>query len=272
MAALLLGASRGIVPAYAMLQAHSFLWNYLWAGPNVLLLVLALLLRRRGLVRQFPAFFAFAILDGVGGLLVYLADIVPSISAANFWRAEIANLLVESLLKFIVIGALCSRILNPYPSLGRIGRLLVTGFGAVLVFVAALIAAFSKGDSTERLISGFHLLEQTVFIVELGLIVFLFLFAAYFRLALDRLSFGILIGFGLSACEYLAAWAVMTNGDPSAYTRTLLDFVNMATFHVCVLIWAYYLLVPGKVAAKSAVPLPENNLALWNRELERLLQ
>ncbi|MGA7358541.1 MAG: hypothetical protein WCF73_18450, partial [Candidatus Sulfotelmatobacter sp.] len=52
----------------------------------------------------------------------------------------------------------------------------------------------------------------------------------------------------------------------------ILDFVIMATYHVCVLIWFYYLLVPQRNAATSAVPLPEHNLELWNRELERLLQ
>jgi len=46
----------------------------------------------------------------------------------------------------------------------------------------------------------------------------------------------------------------------------------MGTYHACVLMWFYYLLVPEKVVTKSAVPLPENNLAVWNRELERLLQ
>jgi hypothetical protein len=45
----------------------------------------------------------------------------------------------------------------------------------------------------------------------------------------------------------------------------------MATYHSCVLIWFYYLLVPHKVATKSAVPLPENNLDVWNRELERFV-
>jgi hypothetical protein len=47
----------------------------------------------------------------------------------------------------------------------------------------------------------------------------------------------------------------------------------MATYHLCVLIWFYYVLVPQRVAAKPPLaPLPENNLAVWNRELERLLQ
>jgi hypothetical protein len=54
--------------------------------------------------------------------------------------------------------------------------------------------------------------------------------------------------------------------------RILLDFLNMATYHVCVLIWFYYLLIPQKSATTSVVLLPENNLDIWNRELERLLQ
>jgi hypothetical protein len=41
---------------------------------------------------------------------------------------------------------------------------------------------------------------------------------------------------------------------------------------VCVLIWFYYLLVPEKSSTKSAAPLPEHSLDIWNRELERLLQ
>lgn len=255
-----------------MLQAHSFLWNYLWVAPNVFLLTLGFFIWRRRLSRQLPAFLAFVILSAVGDLAVFAADVVPSVSAVNFWRIDWAYLLTESFVKFIVIGEVFSRLLSPYPSLSRLGRVVVAGFGAVLVLAATLTAAYSQGDSKVPLISGFHLLEQTVFIVELGLIMFIFFFARYFRLSWDRLSFGLLLGFGLSACEYLAAWAIMTNAEPSAQGRTLLDLLNMATHHVCVLIWFYYLLVPGKVAAKAPAPLPDTNLDLWNRELERLLQ
>jgi hypothetical protein len=46
----------------------------------------------------------------------------------------------------------------------------------------------------------------------------------------------------------------------------------MAANHVSVLIWFYYLLAPEKITTTSAVPLPEHNLEVWNRELERLLQ
>jgi hypothetical protein len=254
-----------------MLQAHSFLWNYLWVAPNVFLLALGLVLWRRGLSRQFPAFLAFAILSSVGGLAVFVADILPSVSPEKFWRVAWFCLLLETFLKFLVIGELFSRALNPYPSVGRLGRSLVSGIGGILVLLGVLTAALSRGDSSFRLVSNFHLLEQTVFLIELGLIVFLFLFAAYFHLSWDHFSFGLLLGFGISACAYLATWAVITNVVPSPHGRVLLDLLNMATYHACVLLWFYYLLVPGKVVAKSTVPLPENTLDVWNRELERLV-
>jgi hypothetical protein len=44
-----------------MLQAHSPLWYYLWVAPNLLLLVLAILMWRRKIYRQFPVFLVFAV-------------------------------------------------------------------------------------------------------------------------------------------------------------------------------------------------------------------
>ena len=255
-----------------MLQAHSLFWNYLWVAPNLFLLAVGFLIWKRGISRQVPAFLAFAFLGALGGLAVFGADVAPFISAENYWRIDWTRLLIESLLKFLVIGEVFSRVFTRYPSISRVSRVAVSVFGAALVLMAGLIAGFAHGDSTRLLISGDHLLEQTVFVIESGLILFLFLFAAYFRLSWDRLSFGILLGFGISACEHLATWAVIANASPSEHARTLFAFLIMGTYHLCVLIWLYYVLVPQKVVTKSLIPLPENNLAVWNRELERLLQ
>lgn len=262
-----------------MLQAHSPLWNYLWIAPNVLLLLLAAALCWRGAWRQLSAFVAFAILSAVGDLAVFGADISSSVSPVNFWRVDWAALLIETVPKFIVIGEVFSRVLSPYQSISRLGKKLVSAVGSALVLVAAMVAAFSQGDSTVRIIAGYHLLEQTVFMIELGLILVIFLFGAYFRLSWDRRSFGLLLGFGVSACGQLAAWAIVANANPSAYGRTLLDFLEMTTHHICVLIWFYYLLIPAK-SKKPRPPVADGGsdnshkeyLEVWNRELERLLQ
>jgi len=262
-----------------MLQAHSFLWNYLWVAPNLFLLLLAILLWMRGFRRVLPAFLAFTILSAVAELTAFFADIIPSVSPDNFWRVVWAGLLAESLLKFVVIGEIFSRVFDPYPSIARLGKLLVSGFGGVLVLLAAVIAGFARGDSVVHIVATAHLLEQTVFIIESGLIIFLFLFAAHFRLSWDRISFGILLGLGVSSCEHLATWAIVANLSPSEHVRRLFDFVNMATYHVAVLIWFYYLLVPEKTGKSPKTPkpptptirLPETDLAAWNHEVERLL-
>jgi hypothetical protein len=255
-----------------MLQAHSLLWHYLWVAPNLLLPVLAVFLWRRGTARRFPAFFAFTILISFGQLAVYAADILPSVAPMTFWRVEWGDLILEVVLKFALIGEIFALLFGSYASLAQLGKTLIRGAGIVLVFAAALAAAYARKNEFVGIISGANLLEQTTYLIECGILVSIFFFAAYFHLSWPRQVFGIALGLSVSACVHLASWALIDNGGLSHSTRISLTFLNMATYHLCVLIWFYYLLVPPKVVTKSAVPLPENNLEIWNRELERLVQ
>jgi hypothetical protein len=251
-----------------MLQAHSLLWHYLWVAPNLLLLLLAVLMRRRHLHKQYPVFVIFAAVTAVEQLTLYAADVVPSIQATTWWYLLWTGLLVEALIKFAVIGEIFGALFGRYPSLAKLGKLLISGVGVALVLLATVAAAYTPKNSIYRIISGAPLLEQTIYMIECGLIVFLFVFAAYFKLHWSRPPFGIALGLGISACVHLATWALMANVD----YRNPLNFVNMATYHVCVLIWFYYILFPGKNVSRPRAPsLPEHRLEVWNEELERLL-
>jgi hypothetical protein len=255
-----------------MLQAHSILWHYLWLAPHILQLALAAWLIRRGLHKLFPIFLAYLLYEAVEEFTLYALDISPSVTWETFWRAYCLGLIVESLILFALVGELFSHLVRSWRAVAKLGSRLVSGAGAVLVLPATLAAALAPIDNPQHaIISRAHVLEQTLYIIQSGLILFLFIFAAYFRLSWDRRTFGILLGFGILSCIHMASWAVAANGLLFE-SRQFLDFVNMATYHACVLIWFYYLLVPEKKAAKSEVPLPEHNLAVWNRELERLLQ
>ncbi len=197
-------------------------------------------------------------------------DISPSVSGPTYWRTYFIFLIVEAFVKFIVIGEVFTHLLINYRPLGRSAKVLISGIGIILVLGAVVTAALAS-PSPFWLISATRILGRSVSVVQCGLVVFLFLFAARFHLTWPRFTLGITLGFGIVASVHLAYWALMADwllGRKSS----LLDFLLMATYHVCVLIWFYYLLVPQRVATKSAVSLPENNLAAWNRELERLLQ
>ncbi|MGA7219073.1 MAG: hypothetical protein WBX38_12190 [Candidatus Sulfotelmatobacter sp.] len=253
-----------------MLRAHSLLWHYLWLAPDILQVTLAVLLYRRGLHKSFPVFFTYAIYEAIETFTLYSLDVLP-FSAETYWRAFWVGLIVGGLLKFAVIGELLFRLLRPWAALAETGNRLLWLVGGVLTFVAVIAASRTTPNNPHWLIGSAPILQQTLYIVQSGLILFVFIFAFHYRLTWERSAFGIAIGFALVFSQHLACWAVMA-GLEVRNNSVVLTFLNMATYHVCVLIWFYYLLVPQRVATTSAVSLPENNLAAWNRELERLLQ
>jgi hypothetical protein len=254
-----------------MLLPHSIFWHYLWVAPYILLAILALLMVRRGLHKEFPAFFGYTIFESVCGTIIYIIDVTPSFFSNNtYWWSYSVFLLIEVVVKLLVIGEVFKHLLRRYPAVAGVARLLVTWVGSALVFAATVIAAYASPGSY-WLIPATRIVGRSVSVVECGLILFLVVFASHFRLRWEGRLFGIMLGFAITASVYVAYWAVMTAWllGTKGY---LLDFLNMATYHLCVLIWFYYLLVPRKKPTTSAVSLPENNLAIWNRELERLLR
>jgi len=254
-----------------MLQAHSFLWHYLWVAPNLFLLILAFLAWRRGLAARYPVFLIFAIAIPLEQFTLYAADLIPSVTPTAWWRLLWAGLVVEALIKFALIGEIFGALLDRYPALAKLGRLLISGVGAALVLLAVVAGAYTTKNNIYWIVAGAHILEQGIFIIESGVILFIVLFAAYFKLPWSRLSFGITLGLGISACVHLATWALMASaGLPTRY-RDPLNFLNMGIYHVCILIWFYYLLVPQKSVVTSVVPLPNHSLEVWNQQLERLL-
>jgi hypothetical protein len=255
-----------------MLQPHSFLWHYLWLAPQILQVVLAVILWRRGIHRRFPVFFTYLVYGALEEFTLYGMDVLPSVSAVTWWRVFCVGLVLQGFIRLAVLGELFFHLLRSRPAIAKVGRRLITCTGAALVLLATMAAAYAPiNDPQFAIVSRAQILQQTLYMIECGLILFLFLFTARFRLTWDRATLGIGLGRGISSSVHLATWAVMANGG-LAHRYYLIDFLNMATYHVCVLIWFYYLLTPQKSAITSAVPLPENNLDIWNRELERLLQ
>jgi hypothetical protein len=253
-----------------MFQPHSILWHYLWVAPNLLLGLLASILWKRGLHKELGSFFLYACFQVVEWAVLYPIDLVSWIRATYFWRVYWASSLLESVIVFVLISDVFAEVFGFYTALARVGKSLIRWAGVLLLLTAAAIGARAPIDDRIWLVSTSHILQQTMYVVVSGLILLLFASAAYFRLMWNRRLFGIALGLGISACVHLATWAVMANGV-LLDKHHLLDLANMATSHVVVLIWFYYLFVPHKASAESVV-LPENNLALWNRELERLLQ
>ncbi len=228
-----------------MLQPHSFLWHYLWVGPHALQLVLAILLWRRQVQREFPAFFAYLVFAAIAGLTLWVLDTLLSVSAVAYLQLCYAIAVIEGLLTLAVVWELFSSLLRRYPARVSLGRRLIALTGALLALLATLAARNPVVPGQPALVAHFYSLLLGLYIVLSGLMLFLFLFAAYHGLTWDRRALGVALGFSIDWCEHAASWALIASG----LGDTRLDFLNASTYHLCVLLWFYYLLSPAHPSA-----------------------
>jgi len=239
-----------------MLYPHSLLWHYLWVGPHVIQLCLAVIIWKRGLYRRSPVFLLYIVYEGLESLTLYGMDISPAlVSDLTWWRADYVGWAVEGLLKIGVIWEVFRHLVRHRSSSGRYSSMFF--IVAFLLGCTALWVARRAPEPYPQfpIVARVHVLIEGIFIVTCGLWVLTFLSTAYFHLGWDRWDFGIALGAGISASVELGTYSVMANYRwfPKAY---LLDFLGMAAYHACVVIWCYYLLRnPGEHAPATGAEL-----------------
>ena len=234
-----------------MLYPHSLLWHYLWVGPNVLPLVLAIILWRRGFHKQFGAFFTYLVYGAVEQFTLWTMDVLPGswVSGPAWWRTFFVGAVIEDYVKLAVIWGLFCHLVRQRPSIVKSANRLIVGVGGTLVALASLAAAYTTIDHRSTMLTfRARVFMMAGYIVLSGLMLFLFVFAAYRRLNWGRRPLGIALGLGIVWCEHLATWALGANWvlGNKGY---LLDFANAGTYHLCVLLWFYYLLSPVHASA-----------------------
>jgi len=266
-----------------MFEPHSLLWHYLCIAPSVLLLFLAIIVYRRSLHRDFRVFFLFAVIQSVTVLALYVIDVTPFFSAVFYWKAYLVRLVIEVILKFALIAEVFSHLCRLYPALAKLGQILIQGVGAALVLVAVLVTARARPSNFHPLIATAYHLNLTDFIIECGLLLFIFLFARYYCLPWERLASGIALGRGFAASVQLGTWALLSYLSLSRHQREQIDFLNLGAYHFSILIWYYFVLTDAKAGSLTMTTTTcssilseqderEKNLDVWNRTLARLLR
>jgi len=249
---------------------HAIVFNYLIIAPHVLLAaVLAVLVHRR-LLREFPAFSLYVVSELVQFVVLLTLLRLPSVSASTYAVGYSVGLATSTVLRFGVVYEIIGHILKNYPFYGKAGKALFRWGAGALLLIGALLAAYAGGNDFHPLMFVVNVLDRAASILQCGLLMILLAFAAYIRLPWRSGTFGIALGLGVFASVELANAAIRTH--VGYVYSTYLDYLTMATYHACVLIWIYYLWVPERVPAQNTQKLPEQDLEAWNRELQRLIQ
>ena len=223
-------------------------------------LATAIFIFRRKQLRTFPVFFGYTIFHLLQALLSFAAyRISYTAFFYEWWTGEI----VDVFFTLAVIQEIFAVTFRPYEQLRRWGTRIYS-VGAVLLCVVSVIMGIRHPEGYSARVSALLTLDRSAMFIEVGLLVFLFLFCRLFGLTWRHYVFGIASGFVLIAAVTMVAEAVRSHFGPPSDPWVLL--LNTGAFTLGVGIWAYYF-----ASAKSRVPLNQvpgtEKLLAWNRAL-----
>jgi len=240
---------------------HSDIIVYLWCAAPILQAVVAAILWRRKLHKQFPVFFFFLLVQ-----LANFAILFPLSFAGNyslyfglFWVGEAVN----AVLGFKVIHEIFLDVFRPYDTLKDLGTLLFKWAGVVMMLVSVVVA-FSSSFDHSLLVHAVTTLQRSVRLVQIGLILFLVLFSRFLGVTRKQISFGISLGFGLFAGVELMLMALNSGG---LVKQGNLNLMNMLTYNVAVFVWLGYSFSRQAVRGGAVNPLQTQR---WEQSLADL--
>jgi|SRR6266851_598147 hypothetical protein len=250
-----------------------FLLWYLWVAPHILLGVALAVFLRRGLRKQFPFFLTYVVFDLFNFLTLIAADVLVLWDSGrlNLYRWILVwGLGISSLLSFGVIYELVNQMILSRTTLAQTLRPMLRWSAAVLVLLTAIASGRLAVIGIERVMNVFQVLDFSSSVLQVGMLAVLFLFSRVLRLSWRSFPVGIAVGFGILGCVELSAAALLSVFGARGYAA--IDAVRLAAFHVCVLVWLCYLVLPEREARLMGAPVQKSDLELWDQELQRMVQ
>ncbi len=242
-------------------------YQYFLIAPHVLLLpVLGAILYRR-VYREFPIFCAYVLEEIVQSAVMIALIETPSTSVKSYSFAYLGMWAVSTSFRFGVVYEIFVYMLRNYAAVANFGKPLFR-WAIVLLFSIAFGLTVYTGVYVQQAMVIGYVLDRATSVLQCGLLLTLFVFASKLALSWRSHAFGIALGMGIKASADLAASAVRSEIGP--VHQIAINYFVMAAYHLCVLVWVFYLFAPEKSYAPKA--LPQHDLESWNVELERMLK
>src|SRR5437660_5272613 len=136
-----------------------FLRYYLWVAPHLLLGWFLIASLRRGLHRQLPIFFAFALFEMLQFLVLYSLSLVSPLPRDVYYPILALGTGVRSLLQLTVIYELANELLLTQSSRASVLRPLLRWTVVVLVLAAGVSSGALSSISVRRITNIFEVLD-----------------------------------------------------------------------------------------------------------------
>jgi hypothetical protein len=246
-----------------------FVRYYLWIAPHILLGVFLVIFFVKGLQGQLPSVATYASVN----LALFLLGVIcrlrsPFPTDAYRWIVLVLGGGLLTAADLWVIYELLNKLVLSRSSLARMGRLLLSGTLAVLLLGAAAAVGTVSKIGVDQALNIFEAVDLSSSLIIVGLLLVLFIFSHVLRISWRNWVVGIALGFGISACADLstAAWRSAL-GRPAFIP---VDIVQMGAFHLCVIIWLTYLLLPESPKFTGS-GLQRDDLDAWNEQVQKIV-
>lgn len=240
----------------------------LWLTPTVVEGVLAAVMWRRKLARDFPVFFWYTVMHVVRvcvNVTVYRIYGYGSFEYfAVYWSAEA----VDAAFQLALLYEIYSHVFRRYESIAHLGGTLFRWSLIALLLIAAASAAAGPGTGNDALRTGVDILHQGTIVVASGLLLLLFVFTASFGLGWGQYVFGLAAGLCICDSVELVVTVVRNQWGPLASETS--SIVHTVAFNCSVLVWSWFFLRRERVP-EMQVEVPRAELEEWNEALAELL-
>jgi hypothetical protein len=252
-----------------------YTWFYLWIAPHVLLGAIVFFLHTRRLRPRFPLFFVFCVFE----LLYFLAGFAsyirwsvlhPGRVSGFYYGVLIVGFALSALLEFVALYEIADKLILSNSYLSKSLRPLLRWTAATALLVAVAASALLSRPDLARIISVFQTLAFSANLIKIGLLFALLLFTGALGLSWRSLPAGIALGFGISAAAELGASALLSELGRSGYLS--MDLIRMASFHICVVVWLVYVLLPEKPKSLETSTEQLSEIELRMQELQRIVR
>jgi len=217
----------------------------MWLAGIFLQMILVGILVYRGLWRRFPVFTIYLLANILLTSGVYVVRHVAGESATYFYFYFYG--LSKTLGLTLGLGAIFevfSHLLTPYPTLKKPAMLACSCTVLVLAAAGTLLVYSQPSTDPASLMLPFLKAEEAVRILQVGLVVFLCVFAGFFRLHWRQTEFGIALGMGIFAAVDLVAVGLGAYYGEIARLPTAM--LALLAFDSALVIWLAYLM-PARV-------------------------
>ena len=247
-------------------MSYENLIHGLWPIGLVLQGLLAAVLLSKKAWQKFPFFTSYSLVSFVTTVALFGLRNSPKAYFYTYWPSEALGILLELAIVYEVFRYLFS----PYPALRRIA--LNTFQGVILVLLIVALAVFYKNTATDKwhvLATALFIIEESTRILELGFLIFLFVFSRAFHLSWKQAVFGMALGLGVFVSVELLVVSIHAQFNTS--TVGLLSLLRMLSFNAGLVIWITYMLAPDASAVHTGDSPTQRELEQWDQTLRRFI-